>query len=157
MLRQSESREWETREEIQSLRNMYTKHLSFDSQHTDSRISNVNTALQHNQRPQNQILKLKMRMQAQEKFKSTLPRSKSISNDFKSTADITGSANPHFGQEKDVSILLQEKKYWLSRIQDDNFSLISLLKVAVVFVQYFAPFVCDLRNTFRVFKRRRAN
>lgn len=135
----------DTRDEIQSLRNMYTKLLRPEASsnlgsNSNSSSSSSNAYNAENRRTfadtpvaesksvgresqsNKQILKLKMRLQNQQQMRSApIEEVKPFLNYPPTT--------PHSpGVSKDIALMMQEKKYWLSRIQDDNFNLLSLLK-----------------------------
>eukprot|EP01036_Dinobryon_divergens_P033435 gene33435-43215_t len=133
----------DTRDEIQSLRNMYTKLLRPEASSnlgSNSNSSSSNAYNAENRRTfadtpvaesksvgresqsNKQILKLKMRLQNQQQMRSApIEEVKPFLNYPPTT--------PHSpGVSKDIALMMQEKKYWLSRIQDDNFNLLSLLK-----------------------------
>ena len=128
----------DTRDEIQSLRNMYTKLLRPEadnigsSSKSSSTIKNLPIAdtpvaesksVGREAQTNKQILKLKMRLQNQQQANSV------PNEEVKSFFNYTNNPPQSPGVSKDIALMIQEKKYWLSRIQDDNFNLLSLLKV----------------------------
>ena len=128
----------DTRDEIQSLRNMYTKLLRpeadniYSSSKSSSTIKNrpiadtpvaESKSVGREAQTNKQILKLKMRLQNQQQANSV------PNEEVKSFFNYTSNPPQSPGVSKDIALMIQEKKYWLSRIQDDNFNLLSLLKV----------------------------
>ena len=129
----------DTRDEIQSLRNMYTKLLRPEADNIGSSSKSSSTiknrpiadtpvaeskSVGREAQTNKQILKLKMRLQNQQQANSV------PNEEVKSFFNYTSTPPPQSpGVSKDIALMIQEKKYWLSRIQDDNFNLLSLLKV----------------------------
>ena len=132
----------DTRDEIQSLRNMYTKLLRPEADNIGSSSSGSSTikprpfadtpvaeskSVGREAQTNKQILKLKMRLQNQQQQQANSMPSEEVKSFFNYTNNP-----PHSpGVSKDIALMIQEKKYWLSRIQDDNFNLLSLLKVNI--------------------------
>lgn len=115
------SKDWDTHEEIQSLRNIYA-----NNRQVPSNEETVKTA-----QPK-QMLKLNMRIKNQQQNKASVVQE---SYDGKNTIKSDGALG--LGLEKEVAIMLQEKKYWLSRIQEDNSNMTHLLQV---YLRSFFPF-----------------
>ena len=147
------SRDWGTRDEIQSLRSMYTKLLrpqNLDPDNGNAITSNYvgektpftesKSSAQDNTLPK-QSMKLKMRLDSQRK--NDAQSNEDLKRLFVTPGSISTFNGPatNTGFSKEISILLQEKKYWLSRIQEDNFNLLSLLKVSYSTVPLPFPIV----------------
>ena len=152
----------DTRDEIQSLRNMYTKLLRPEANsHPGSSSSSSNTynvekhltfadtpvaeskSVGRESQNNKQILKLKMRLQNQQlQLLHSAP-----SEEVKPFFNYATTNAPHSpGVSKDIALMMQEKKYWLSRIQDDNFNLLSLLKARTLQITFF-PYVLNHHNS----------
>ena len=117
------SKDWDTQEEIQNLRSMYSKHLWVrENQSQELPNDEVKSSKSAQPKP---VLKLKMRIQNQRQHKAS--SSLHEGNDVKTLTKSEGGS----GLEKVIAIMLQEKKYWLSRIQEDNSNMTHLLQVQI--------------------------